>query len=314
MAFDKGSIPSYEELEWNGLRGVAWGVFGEDDQLGTLNFIDESCVVRAARLVKSGKVFPLSLGQNFFDPPLSKGRKNATHEIFVSDVSLDDKYDDFFPQASSQWDAMRHYRHPKHGFYNGVSLDAILADEELFSISQMARRGIATRGILLDIGRARERWGRPIEYATDEVIDVDDLERCMKEEGLSPAQGDMLLIRTGWLTYWKTAGARKGVAEDEPARTPGLLNGPSVAAFLWNHRFAAIAADNRAIEATPGPGGRSLHVQTLTFLGMAVGELWDLDALAEDCARDGRYEFMLCSAPQDLPGGCGSPANALAIK
>jgi hypothetical protein len=69
-----------------------------------------------------------------------------------------------------------------------------------------------------------------------------------------------------------------------------------------------------AVEATPGPGGRSLHIQVMTFLGLPFGELWDLDALAADCAADGVYEFMLCSAPNDLPAGCGSPANAIAIK
>jgi hypothetical protein len=47
---------------------------------------------------------------------------------------------------------------------------------------------------------------------------------------------------------------------------------------------------------------------------MPLGELWDLDELAEECARDGIYEFMLASAPLYVPGGVGSPANAYAIK
>ena len=49
-------------------------------------------------------------------------------------------------------------------------------------------------------------------------------------------------------------------------------------------------------------------------VGLAIGELWELDALAEDCAADGPYEFLLCSAPLHVTGGIGSPANALAIK
>ena len=57
-----------------------------------------------------------------------------------------------------------------------------------------------------------------------------------------------------------------------------------------------------------------LHIQLIAHLGMALGELWDLDALAEDCAADGVYECMVMSAPLNLRGGVGSPPNALAIK
>jgi hypothetical protein len=47
---------------------------------------------------------------------------------------------------------------------------------------------------------------------------------------------------------------------------------------------------------------------------MAIGELWDLDALAEDCDADGVFEFLLVSAPLHVPGGIGSPSNAVALK
>jgi hypothetical protein len=52
----------------------------------------------------------------------------------------------------------------------------------------------------------------------------------------------------------------------------------------------------------------------MTFLGMQVGEFWDLDPLAEHCAADGRYEFLLASAPMSLPGGCGSSRNQIGAK
>ncbi len=52
----------------------------------------------------------------------------------------------------------------------------------------------------------------------------------------------------------------------------------------------------------------------LPMLGMPIGELWDLDALAQACAADGRYAFLLTSAPIHLRHGVGSPPNALAVK
>jgi hypothetical protein len=47
---------------------------------------------------------------------------------------------------------------------------------------------------------------------------------------------------------------------------------------------------------------------------MALGELFDFDALATTCAQDGRYTFLFTAAPLPLVGGIGSPANAIAIR
>jgi len=38
-----------------------------------------------------------------------------------------------------------------------------------------------------------------------------------------------------------------------------------------------------------------------------------LGALAQACADEGRYEFMLTVAPLAIVGGTGSPANPLAL-
>jgi hypothetical protein len=57
-----------------------------------------------------------------------------------------------------------------------------------------------------------------------------------------------------------------------------------------------------------------MHTTLIPLLGMPIGELWQLDDLAADCAADERYEFFFTSAPLNVPGGVGSPPNALAIK
>jgi hypothetical protein len=48
-------------------------------------------------------------------------------------------------------------------------------------------------------------------------------------------------------------------------------------------------------------------------MGLCIGELWDLEALAEDAAATGCYESMVVCKPLNLTGGVGSPANATAI-
>ncbi len=96
---------------------------------------------------------------------------------------------------------------------------------------------------------------------------------------------------------------------------PGLY-GEDVPAFLWDHRFAAVAADNPTLEAVlpGGGGGLPLHEALIARPGMPLGELWRLGPLAADCAEDGVFEALLTSAPLNVADGAGSPAKALALK
>jgi hypothetical protein len=93
-----------------------------------------------------------------------------------------------------------------------------------------------------------------------------------------------------------------------------------------------IASDNLAVESYP-PSPDSpfvsaaeargenrmahtgmLHRVLLPLLGLPLGELWSLDHVANDCAADGVWEFLLMAKPLNVTGGVGSPANAMAIK
>ena len=54
---------------------------------------------------------------------------------------------------------------------------------------------------------------------------------------------------------------------------------------------------------TPPRGGQGfLHASALPLLGLPLGEMWDLDALALDCAADGTYDAFFTSAPIRLRG------------
>lgn len=84
---------------------------------------------------------------------------------------------------------------------------------------------------------------------------------------------------------------------------------------LWPPGAQLDPAERAAISADPTRRHEmSLHVRLLPMLGIPIGELWSLDALAEDCARDGEYRVCLVSAPLNLPNAAASPANALAVK
>jgi hypothetical protein len=55
-----------------------------------------------------------------------------------------------------------------------------------------------------------------------------------------------------------------------------------------------------------------LHRRLIPGLGMPLGELWDLDALAECCRSKRRYTMCVATVPLNLPG-VASPENAVAI-
>lgn len=299
--------------------GSSWGVFGDDDEIGTLNFIGPEHVAAAAQLVRQGKVFSVNLDLELPNPPLF-GRKPIRHTLFekYGGTALDDYIDDLYPQASTQWDGLRHFGDPDYGFYNGAQRTELTArGAGRLGMQNWARRGIAARGILLDVARALAGEGGALDPLDFFPIGPELLADTAKQEGVELRAGDILLVRTGWLEAYEQLDrrSREDLAGLGRPGAPGLYGG-DVPAFLWDNRIAAIAADNPALEATrPGDTSPlSLHVALIARLGMPLGELWRLGPLAADCAADGVYETLLVSAPLNVLGGAGSPANALALK
>src|SRR5437870_4006335 len=98
--------------------GSCWGIFGADDEIGSVNHLTPECVLEAARSVVRGALFNLDYPVNKFNPPLSTTRGLAKHTIFQpSHLGRDDYLDNFYLQSTSQIDGLRHMR-TVDGFYN----------------------------------------------------------------------------------------------------------------------------------------------------------------------------------------------------
>jgi hypothetical protein len=320
--------PAFDELlaRTDAPPGSSWGLWGPDDTLGCLNLITPERVVRSARLVRTGRRFPLDLPLHEPDPPLF-GRRAFRHDVIwlAHEGGHDETLSDLNPQGSSQWDGFRHIRSRAHGFYNGVA-------DEAHGAHHWAEAGIVTRGVLADLGRWRAAAGRPLSAGEPDVIEPDEVTACLAEQGVAVEQGDILLLRTGWLTWYRGLDRAVRAELSGRVRSCGLRPGRDSARMLWDLGIAAVAADNPALEAMPvaewlTPEHKErlrahpeadaevfLHVALLPLLGMPIGELWNLDELAADCAGDGVYEFQLVSTPLHLRGGVGSTANAVAVK
>jgi kynurenine formamidase len=315
-------IPSYDELpvRAGAPAGAAWGVFGDDDEVGTINLLTPDRVVAATSSIRTGKVFALNLPINIPDPPLfTRGKHTHTVKIFPgAEFVLDDFLDNFYPQASSQWDALAHVKHPVHGAYNGIpDIQMTGRGGTRLGIDNLARRGIAGRGVLADVARYYDRVGKSINFTKAESIPLDDVKAALEDEGVEVQTGDILLIRIGWTKFYLSASAAIKEELSKETVVPGIEGSERTARWLWDNHLAAVASDSPALEALPKTAGNEmefLHFHMLAFFGMPIGEMWNLESLAEDCAADGNYDFFLTSAPLNIPGGVGSPPNALAIK
>ena len=316
-------IPAYDELpvRAGAPAGAAWGVFGDDDEVGTINLLTPERVIAAAASIRSGKVFAMNLPINIPDPPLfTRGKHTHTVKIFSPNAEfvLDDYLDNFYPQSSSQWDALAHMKHPIYGAYNGIPDNQMTGRGGMrLGIDNLARRGIAGRGVLADVARYYDRAGKSINFTKAESIPLDDVQATLEEEGVALRAGDILLIRIGWTKFYLSASEEIKVELAKETVVPGIEAGQRTARWLWDNHLAAVASDSPALETFPKPAGEemgALHFHMLAFFGMPIGEMWNLEGLAEDCAADGRYDFFLTSAPLNVPGGIGSPPNALAIK
>ena len=315
-------LPKYADLP-SAPRGgrSAWGLFGTDDNLGLVNLMTPDRIAAAARLVRRGQVFCLDMPLGSISPPLAPFRTPPRHRVLhqPGTAGFDDVYDNFYPQASSQWDSLAHVGYAPDQMYNGVTEQEVL-DGARNTIDHWARHGLA--GLRGPAGRRAGDAGRRAALRPRH-----QLRDHRRRPGTGPAAGG---CRVRGRRHHPAAHRLRRLVRpaaqpgEEPAvrqaATPGVEHSEAVCEYLWNSHAAAIASDTFAVESFPADMSAEahpfgfLHNVLIGQFGMALGELWWLSDLASDCAVDGVYEMFLVSAPLNAPGGIGSPANAVAIK
>ncbi len=301
-----------------------WNRWGPGDVLGTVNFITPAKRLHAAGLVRRG--VPFSLSQAFDTDGPQKGWRRRTNPVHtMTDTGADAAAnrqgfphgfggaDDviFMPlQCSTQWDGLGHIF--DHGrAWNGRNADDVVtADGDNTTGIEHLAAPVVSRGVLLDVGR---RYGDGGELPDGFAITEDHLIGTMAVQGDTAAvgTGDIVLVRTGRLARAK----REGWGDYAGGAAPGL----SFSTADWLHRseIAAVATDTWGFEVRPNElpdAFQPLHQVVIPNMGLLVGEMWDLDELAEDCAADGCYEFLLTAAPLKVTGAVGAPLNPIAMK
>lgn len=318
-----GELPDYAALRArkDAPAGTSWGLLGD---VGTIAHLDRARVLEGIRCVRDGDVFNLDYAINAFDPPTAATRKNAEHHIFQKrPTHRDDYVDALYLQGTTQIDGLRHQGHTVSGFYNGIGPDDLVEDGGPIGIDRFAEHGIVGRGVLLDVERHLVRTrGHGLAHGAPESFAVGLLDEVAQAQGVEVRRGDILLLHTGWCTYYFGLGDDERRALPGTLKASGLQQSEEAVAWLWDRGVALVAADNIAVEVVPPApergfdlsDDRRMHPVLIAQLGLPLGELWKLDALAAACAEDGRYEMLVVASPLNLRGGVGSPANAVAVR
>lgn len=267
-------------------EGSTWGDFGENDQLGRVNLINEQQVLKGIKTVTEGKVFCLSLplnlpGGNVLNPRRHPPQLRGTEldgtpymnfamnqiQAHAVDVLSDDQVL-LSLQYSTQWDAFAHVGalfdvdqsgKPKKVYYNGYAAgtDILNApDHHDEHECQASSSGALKLGI--ENFAAKGMQGRAVLidlfriYGRErKIIGYAELKAAMTSQNVHVEPGDMLVLRTG---FAEMVMEMNGSPNPEVLNTScAVLDGgdPDLLDWISQSQISAICADNYAVEAYP---------------------------------------------------------------
>jgi kynurenine formamidase len=323
-----GEAASYDDLlaRTDAPPGSTWGLFERTRERGMADLAGPEQVRAAADCIRTGQCFSLDYALDAFDPPMSAARGVPRHTITAKhEQARDDQLDSFFLQATSQIDGLRHRRAQGHGFYDAHPDDTITQGSPTLGIQRWAKTPIAGRAVLFDIEGCRADLGRPLDHAVGEVLDVSDLDDCVRAQGITLRRGDIALVHTGWAHWYLQLPNQERLALRDRRLATGFAQRLDLPRWLWEHRIAAFATDTFAVERLPVipdtdfadtavDDAGMMHQELIAKLGMPLGELWNLHDLTLADRADRRWDSFLVAKPLHLTGGVGSPANATAVR
>jgi kynurenine formamidase len=311
-------VPAHPHFDDVAPRVRNWGRWGTEDELGTLNLIDDEARRRAAASVGSGRAFALGLPmsesegiqigavEGRVNPSITVIKANGPQTADPEWVCFSEDVLTLGTQASTHWDALAHCSYAGvlyNGFPAGSTTGAGAARDGIGRLG-----AVVSRGVLLDVARAVGRDVLEPGYP----IAPGDLDAACELARVTIAPGDIVLVRTGQMVHLEP-GHRDLVAYTAPA--PGLT--VETAVWFHDHDVAAVATDTFVFEVFPSQYEDEflpVHVLHLVEMGLTQGQNWVLDPLAADCAADDRYTFLLDATPLPLVGGLGSPVTPVALK
>ncbi|CDG51713.1 Secreted metal-dependent enzyme of cyclase family [Halomonas sp. A3H3] len=305
-----------------------WGSWGENDEVGALNYLTQEQVKTSINSVVNGKVFTLQIPMIHGSGPVFPGRTATMHFMsqdessFIAGkmdplpggVKFSDDVAFMYLQGTTHVDALGHAWYGDQ-VYGGKSTESTFGGHSHADISALGNKGIVGRGVLLDVGR---QSGTETNYqlSPGTCITLEDLRGTAESQNTEIRKRDILLIRTGSIQrYYDDQADPAWSAMSEP----GLCYSEELVEWIRDMEIPVIAADNLGVEKVVQeidgePMLIPLHGALIRDLGVVLSEIYWLEDLAADSAEDGVYSFMFIASPLKMEGGTGSPVNPIAIK
>ncbi|KAK7921306.1 hypothetical protein PG985_009328 [Apiospora marii] len=306
-------------------QGCLWGFYDKDgvkDEIGSVNLLTPDVVKEASREVQTGRHVQLDWPLESIKHP-GFARVPLKHRLLDNYVSLkeyalDDELE-FNTQGGSQWDSLKHYAYQKKQvYYNGLTFEEAKKSTTNGLHNFCDRGGIVGRGVLIDMVRYWTKIGQdlPSPWSSYQIT-VKELEAALLDQGTTINQGDILLVRSGYVKRHNEPSTTEAErqAGTQGATSIGVAPCEETVRWLYGHHPAAVGGDTIGFEALPRDPDNvwCLHEWLLVFWGTPIGELWDLERLGEICRDLHRWTFFLTSAPLNVRGGVGSPPGAIAV-
>ena len=299
------NVPSKKEVDGY-LRDTNWGRWGENGGAGALNLITDQKRLDAIGLVKKGR--SVSLSRPLPVAPAGDNPRPAQHYMhkearpFEGGAAMDYYGVFYHGTATTHIDALCHVWN-KDGMWDGKNPEEIIKfGGATYGTVDEWKNGILTRGILLDIPLHRNA---PY-VTTDNPVHGWELEDVAKSQGIEILPGDAVFVYSGREKYAAANDGRWGTPDGRPGLHASCLP------FVKNNDISILGWD--MMDASPNEYDVPWTVHGVIFAyGVALVDNSLLEPLANVCAEEKQYEFMLTINPLYVEGGTGSPANPIAV-
>jgi kynurenine formamidase len=283
-----------------------------------LDRLGADSVVRAAKLIRSGRTYDLDCGRW---PNMPQWDGHAPFQVLTYRTPRG-------VRVQQDWDWLGantvnfgiHSELLSGSAHTGTHIDALChatcgPDDHWFGHSTPAEQlgdfgplthdaaaipPIFTRGVLLDVATALGMDALP----TSTEIGPTEIERTLDAQGSEIRPGDVVLIRTGYLSAWPD--------RERLAKLADAGINLDAAKLLMDAGAVALASDTESLECLPSPDPESphpVHLEALIERGVFILEMVYL----EELARDRVHEFAFACLPLKISGATGSWVRPLAL-
>lgn len=283
--------------------------YGPDDTLGAINNLSPELVVKAAKLITTGKTYALGVETGPTSPAYPPRSYSMTvlqlsdgtgTPIGTNRATGNDDLLNFWMGIGSQIDGLGHMG-IDHMYYNGNHASAFVRPTGLEKLSVHLLPPIVSRGILLDM---TAYFGEDM-LPEGKAFNSKEIKAAAQAQGIKIEAGDVVLFHTGWLN----------LSDTDPVRfmsgQPGL--GVDGAKYLAQQGVVAVGADTWALEVLPAEiEGEQfpVHPELLAKNGVYILENMDTRALA----KDGVHEFLFVLGQPRFVGSVQAVINPVAIR